>query len=103
MTIGVKIAQNPRGPTGNFIRPTSVQNHEPSLSDDASLIAATLAGDSAAFGRLVRQYQDRLYNSLLRVRGPADDAAEIAQDAFVQAYVKLDSFRGGSAFYTWLY
>jgi RNA polymerase sigma-70 factor (ECF subfamily) len=73
------------------------------LSDDASLIAATLAGDSAAFGRLVREYQDRLYNSLLRVLGSAEDAADIVQDAFVQAYVKLDSFRGGSAFYTWLY
>ncbi len=73
------------------------------MSDDASLIAATLAGDSAAFGRLVQQYQDRLYNSLVRVLNSADDAADIVQDAFVQAYVKLDSFRGGSAFYTWLY
>src|SRR5262249_9755469 len=41
--------------------------------------------------------------SLLRVLGSAETAADIAQDAFVQAYVKLDSFRGGSAFYTWLY
>jgi RNA polymerase sigma-70 factor (ECF subfamily) len=73
------------------------------LSDDASLIAATLAGDSAAFGRLVGQYQDRLFNSLLRVLGSAEDAADITQDAFVQAYTKLDTFRGSSAFYTWLY
>ena len=73
------------------------------MSDDASLIAATLAGDSSAFGRLVQQYQDRLYNSLLRVLGSADDAADIVQDAFVQAYTKLESFRGGSQFYTWLY
>ena len=73
------------------------------MSDDASLIAATLAGDTAAFGRLVELYQDRLYNSLLRVLGSAEDAADIVQDAFVQAYLKLESFRGGSAFYTWLY
>jgi RNA polymerase sigma-70 factor (ECF subfamily) len=73
------------------------------LSDDASLIAATLAGDNAAFGQLVGLYQDRLYNSLLRVLGSADDAADIAQDAFVQAYTKLSTFRGTSAFYTWLY
>ena len=73
------------------------------MSDDASLIAATLAGDTAAFGRLVGLYQDRLYNSLLRVLGSAEDAADIVQDAFVQAYLKLESFRGGSAFYTWLY
>lgn len=73
------------------------------MSDDASLIAATLAGDSAAFGQLVGEYQDRLYNSLLRVLGSAEDAADIVQDAFVQAYTKLDTFRGTSAFYTWLY
>ncbi len=71
------------------------------MSDDAPLIAATLAGDTAAFGRLVGLYQDRLYNSLLRVVG--GDAEDIVQDAFVQAYVKLDTFRGSSAFYTWLY
>jgi RNA polymerase sigma-70 factor (ECF subfamily) len=73
------------------------------LSNDASLIAATLAGDTAAFGRLVGAYQDRLYNSLLRVLGSAEDAADITQDAFVQAFTKLDTFRGSSAFYTWLY
>ena len=73
------------------------------MSDDAPLIAATLAGDHAAFGRLVGLYQDRLYNSLLRVLGSAEDAADIVQDAFVQAYTKLDTFRGSSAFYTWLY
>ncbi len=73
------------------------------MSDDAPLIAATLAGDSAAFGRLVGLYQDRLYNSLVRVVGSAEDAGDIVQDAFVQAFVKLDSFRGSSAFYTWLY
>jgi len=73
------------------------------LSDDASLIAATLAGDKAAFGRLVGLYQDRLYNSLLRVLGSAEDAADTVQDAFVQAYLKLETFRGSSAFYTWLY
>lgn len=73
------------------------------MSDDASLIAASLAGDNAAFGRLVAAYQDRLFNSLLRVLGSREDAADIVQDAFVQAFTKLDTFRGGSAFYTWLY
>ena len=73
------------------------------MSDDASLIAATLAGDTAAFGQLVGLYQNRLYNSLLRVLGSAEDAADIVQDAFVQAYTQLETFRGTSAFYTWLY
>jgi RNA polymerase sigma-70 factor, ECF subfamily len=87
----------------NFLPGPSVQTHERSLSDDASLIAATLAGDTAAFGQLVRVHQDRLYNSLVRVLGSAEDAADTVQDAFVQAYMKLESFRGSSAFYTWLY
>jgi RNA polymerase sigma-70 factor (ECF subfamily) len=73
------------------------------VSDDATLIAATLAGDSAAFGRLVAAYQDRLFNSLLRVLGSSEDAADIVQDAFVQAFTKLNTFRGDSGFYTWLY
>ena len=93
----------PPPPAGNFSRPCSVPFYEPSLSDDAPLIAATLAGDTAAFGRLVGKYQDRLYNSLLRVLDCAEDARDVTQDAFVQAFVKLDSFRGSSAFYTWLY
>jgi RNA polymerase sigma-70 factor, ECF subfamily len=73
------------------------------LSDDAQLIEAARAGDSEAFGQLVERYQDRLYNSLLRVLGSTEDARDAVQDAFVQAYLKLDTFRGSAAFYTWLY
>ena len=70
---------------------------------DAELIAAALDGQSLAFGELVCRYQDRLYHALVHLVGSADDARDIAQDAFVQAYVKLESFQGASAFYTWLY
>jgi RNA polymerase sigma-70 factor (ECF subfamily) len=73
------------------------------LNDDAPLIEATLAGDTAAFGQLVGRYQDRLYNSLVRLLNSAEDARDILQDAFVQAFLKLNTFRGSSAFYTWLY
>jgi RNA polymerase sigma-70 factor, ECF subfamily len=70
---------------------------------DGVLIERTLAGEPAAFGELVVRYQDRLYNSLFRVLGSAEDARDAVQDALVQAFVKLDTFRGSSAFYTWLY
>jgi len=73
------------------------------VNDDAQLIEQTLAGRSAAFGQLVTKYQDRLYNTLVHVTGDAEDARDAAQDAFVQAFVKLKSFQGASAFYTWLY
>ncbi len=70
---------------------------------DSQLIGRTLAGNPAAFGELVLRHQDRLYNSLVRVLGSAEDARDAVQDAFVQAFVKLETFRGSSAFYTWLY
>ncbi len=73
------------------------------MNDDSQLIEETLSGQSAAFGQLVLKYQDRLYNTVMHVSGNTEDSRDIVQDAFVQAYVKLSTFRGGSAFYTWLY
>jgi len=73
------------------------------VSDDAQLIEQTLAGKPAAFGELVRKYQDRLYNTVVHVVGSAEDALDVVQEAFVQAFLKLDTFQQSSAFYTWLY
>ena len=73
------------------------------MSDDAQLIEAALDGHSEAFGQLVLKYQDRLFNTVFHVVGHAEDARDIVQEAFVQAFLKLDSFRQHSAFYTWLY
>jgi len=70
---------------------------------DADCIAAVRGGDRSAYDPLVNRYQDRLFRTLWQLLGSADDAQDIAQDAFVQAFVKLDSFQGNSAFYTWLY
>ncbi len=71
--------------------------------DDAKLIDDALGGDSAAFGLLVRKYQDRLFTALVYVSGSKDDAEDVAQEAFTQAYLKLASFERQSLFYTWLY
>jgi RNA polymerase sigma-70 factor (ECF subfamily) len=73
------------------------------VNDDGQLIEQTLAGVTAAFGQLVRKYQDRLYNTIVHVVGNAEDAQDVVQDAFVQAFLKLESFQQSSAFYTWLY
>jgi len=70
---------------------------------DARLVESAQSGDSDAFGDLVTRYQHRLYNALVRVGGEPEDAADIVQVAFIQAYQKLGSFRGESKFYTWLY
>jgi RNA polymerase sigma-70 factor (ECF subfamily) len=71
--------------------------------DDAQLIDEALAGQTASFGELVTKYQDRLYNSVLHVIGSADEAYDVVQDAFVQAFTKLETFSRQAAFYTWLY
>lgn len=76
-------------------------NHQPAT--DCELVEAALAGDRDAFGDLVVRYQDRLFNTLVRIVGSREDAGDAVQDAFVQAYTKLESFRGASQFYTWLY
>jgi RNA polymerase sigma-70 factor (ECF subfamily) len=73
------------------------------VKDDAHLIDDALAGSSAAFGQLVERYQDRLFNTLVHITGSAEDAQDIAQEAFVQAFLKLNTFQRSAAFYTWLY
>ncbi len=73
------------------------------MDDDEQLVAAAAAGDQQAYGALVERHQARLYNTLYRVMHSAEDALDISQEAFVQAYLKLDSFRRDSRFYTWLY
>ena len=51
----------------------------------------------------MRRYQDRLFNAVLRVVDNAEDAADVVQDAFLNAYQSLNSFKGDSEFFTWLY
>jgi len=72
-------------------------------ADDQLLIALCLEGDPAAFGILVRRHQDRLYNTVYRLLDNAEDAQDVVQDAFLHAYQSLDSFKGDSLFFTWLY
>lgn len=71
--------------------------------DDDRLIAECLNGRSAAFGELVRRYQDRLYNTVHRLVDNAEDAQDVVQDAFLNAYQSLGSFKGDAQFFTWLY
>lgn len=72
-------------------------------SPDHELIDCCLKGDSSAFGLLVERYQHRLYGSLVHVTGSSEQAKDVAQDAFAHAFEKLGTFRGQSAFYSWLF
>ncbi len=73
------------------------------IRDDQYLIRCSLDGHSEAFGQLVCKYQDRLYNGLVQILRSESDAEDAVQDAFVLAFTKLESFKGNSQFFTWLY
>lgn len=60
-------------------------------------------GDRAAFGKLVRRYQRRVYGAAFRIAGNHDDARDVAQEAFVRAFRGIGSFDGRADFFTWLY
>lgn len=71
-------------------------------SDDSSvLIQSARLGNLEAFNQLVLIYQDRMYNQAFRMLGEAASASDAVQDAFINAYLKLHTFRGGS-FKVWL-
>ncbi len=71
--------------------------------DDRHLIAQCLGGRRDAFGELVSRYQARLYNAAIRLVDNPEDAADVVQDAFLNAYQSLRSFKGDAEFFTWLY
>ncbi|WJW76132.1 RNA polymerase sigma factor RpoE [Thiohalobacter sp. IOR34] len=72
-------------------------------SADQLLVKRVQQGDKRAFDLLVRKYQHKIVQLVTRyVHNPAD-ALDVAQEAFIKAYRALPSFRGDSAFYTWLY
>lgn len=71
--------------------------------DDRRAIDECLAGRPAAFGELVLRYQDRLFNAVLRIVDHADDALDVVQESFLNAYQSLGSFKGDAEFFTWLY
>jgi RNA polymerase sigma-70 factor, ECF subfamily len=70
---------------------------------DQQLVERAQRGDKKAFELLVAKYQRKLGRLLSRfIRDPAE-VEDVAQEAFIKAYRALPSFRGESAFYTWLY
>jgi RNA polymerase sigma-70 factor (ECF subfamily) len=93
------------GTFGNSWRRRGVQTIRttPVNADDQRLIADCLQGRPAAFGELVQRYQDRLFNTVYRLLDNTEDAHDVVQEAFIHAYQSLNTFKGDSLFFTWLY
>ncbi|MBK7236545.1 MAG: RNA polymerase sigma factor RpoE [Sterolibacteriaceae bacterium] len=70
---------------------------------DQQLVERAQRGDKQAFGLLVSKYQRKLARLLSRLIRDSAEVEDVAQEAFIKAYRALPSFRGESAFYTWLY
>jgi RNA polymerase sigma-70 factor (ECF subfamily) len=69
---------------------------------DADLVQRARQGDAAAFGELIDRHRAAVYRAALAALGSHADAEDAAQDAFLAAYRRLDSFRGDASFKTWL-
>jgi RNA polymerase sigma-70 factor (ECF subfamily) len=72
-------------------------------SSDEDLIRAHLAGDEAAFARIMERHEDRIFMLAMRMTGNRTDALDATQEAFIQVFRRAGSFRGESSFSTWLY
>jgi RNA polymerase sigma-70 factor (ECF subfamily) len=72
-------------------------------SNVEDLVRRAQTGSSAAFGELVARFESSLFNFLLRRTASAEDAEEIAQDAFVRAWQRIDAYDARWSFATWLF
>src|SRR5690606_29007723 len=72
-------------------------------SDESAWIERAQKSDSSAFELLYRLHVDRVYALCLRMTGNTAEAEDCTQEAFIQAWRKLDRFRGDSSFGTWMH
>ena len=71
--------------------------------DDSLLVIQAKNGSREAFSSLMELHQGRVYNLALRMTGSPEDAADLSQEAFLNAWRGLSSFQGNSSFSTWVY
>jgi RNA polymerase sigma-70 factor (ECF subfamily) len=77
--------------------------HRDQTLSDRALVEACLAGDKASFDVIVERHRRQVYLVCYRFVNNHEDASDLSQDVFVRAYRALGTFRGQSAFSTWIY
>jgi RNA polymerase sigma-70 factor (ECF subfamily) len=80
-----------------------VIEEEPPQNSDYGLAQSAAAGDMTAFEELYRRHNRRVYALCLRMTASVEEAEDLTQEAFIQLFRKVGSFRGDSAFSTWLH
>jgi RNA polymerase sigma factor (sigma-70 family) len=70
---------------------------------DWTVVRQVQVGDVAAFDRLILKYRERLYSVIYNMTANREDAADLAQEAFIKAFQSINRFQGQSTFFTWLY
>ncbi len=85
-------------PAKETVRPSA-----PDASQEVALVHRAKRGDLAAYDDLIRCYQERIYATIYHMTSNHEDANDLAQDTFIKAFQALNSFKGGSSFYTWVY
>lgn len=78
-------------------------NLGPKASSETQLVARAQRGDEGAFAALFEAHKRRVYALCLRMTGDTAEAEDLAQEAFLQLFRKISTFRGESAFSTWLH
>ena len=83
--------------------PASSLGDDESRKQDDDLVARTQAGDTGAFDELIVKYSPRLYGMIYNMTSNHDDTHDMLQDIWAKAFRSISTFRGKSAFYTWVY
>ena len=82
---------------------SKLETKNPESSVDYKLVLKVRGGDKRAFDLLVVKYQGRVASVVSRYVKDSHEVFDVTQEAFIKAYRAINSFRGDSAFYTWLY
>ncbi len=76
---------------------------EARADSDFAYVKRVQEGDVGAFDQLILKYRERLFSIIYNLTSNREDAADLTQDAFIKAFRSINSFKGKSSFFTWLY